>query len=205
MVGVGLRMSIVCALVMGVGGGARAQEGAEIFAGALGGVSALSADTTSTTGTTFRLSTYAPQNGAALNVFAGVHLTDYATLQGNYFWNRNEVRLETAMGTPSSSGFDAVTTRTSQHNRGRRVPPLLPRAPQHRQALPDRGGRRLPALQPHARRPRPRSHAATRGNLRPGHPGPAGGRRHRRGPGRPVVDTLLVQPRASALTPLATV
>ena len=64
------------------------------YAGALGGVSTLSADGSprfapSVTST----SLYKPENGPLLNLFTGVHLNDYLSVQGNYIWNRNDVTL----------------------------------------------------------------------------------------------------------------
>jgi hypothetical protein len=53
------------------------------------GISTLSADAqTSITSESVAFSTYRPFNGAALNVFAGIHFNDFMSLQGNYVWNR---------------------------------------------------------------------------------------------------------------------
>ncbi len=64
------------------------------YAGALGGVSALSADGSHSfaPGVT-STSLYKPENGPLLSLFAGVHLNDYLSVQGNYVWNRNDVTL----------------------------------------------------------------------------------------------------------------
>jgi hypothetical protein len=39
------------------------------------------------------LSLYKPENGAALNLFAGRHLGQYFSVQANWMWNRNEITL----------------------------------------------------------------------------------------------------------------
>lgn len=39
------------------------------------------------------ISLYKPENGPALNLFAGVHLAPYVSVQANYIWNRNELTL----------------------------------------------------------------------------------------------------------------
>jgi hypothetical protein len=64
------------------------------YGGALMGISTLSADgRSSITPTTTAVSLYKPENGLALNLFGGVHLTEYVSLQGNYVWNRNALLL----------------------------------------------------------------------------------------------------------------
>lgn len=71
------------------------------YAGAIGGVATLSADAGSQpTGGGLSLSSYAPANGGALNLFAGAHVHDYFSLQGSYIWNSNRLRLNST----SSSG-----------------------------------------------------------------------------------------------------
>jgi len=57
----------------------------EPYAGVIGGVATLSADAGSeTTKQGLSLSSYAPANGGALNVFAGAHLRNYFSVQVNY-------------------------------------------------------------------------------------------------------------------------
>src|SRR5438270_831156 len=64
------------------------------YAGAIGGVATLSADATSQrTGNGLNSSSYSPSNGAALNLFAGVHLHNYFSLQANYIRNQNDLLL----------------------------------------------------------------------------------------------------------------
>jgi hypothetical protein len=64
------------------------------YAGAIGGIATLSADAGSQGSSQgLNLSSYDPQNGGALDVFAGVHLHNYFSVQANYIWNRNSLRL----------------------------------------------------------------------------------------------------------------
>ncbi len=65
---------------------------ASYFAGGAAGISTLSADAqTSITRDTTAISLYRPFNGPAVNVFAGIHLTDVFTLQANYVYNANDL------------------------------------------------------------------------------------------------------------------
>ncbi len=85
------------------------------YAGAIGGVSTLSADAGSKiTAQGLSLSSYAPANGGALNLFAGTHLHDYFSLQANYIWNRNDLVLNSSSGT----GTFYQETRSSSQNAG---------------------------------------------------------------------------------------
>lgn len=79
------------------------------FAGLIAGSSQLSGDpTTIITGDGFATSDYKPATGPAVNVFAGVHLSDYLTLQANYTWNRHDV-------TPTESRFYEQPHAATQH------------------------------------------------------------------------------------------
>src|ERR1051326_4753938 len=72
--------------------------GQDLYAGALGGISTLSADGRAfLTPTVSSTSLYKPENGPSLNLFAGIHLRDYLSIQGNYVWNRNDVTLVSLM------------------------------------------------------------------------------------------------------------
>lgn len=72
------------------------------YIGAIGGVSTLSADAGSRSDSAgLSLSSYSPQNGGALNVFAGLHLRNYFSIQANYIWNQNDLVLNS---TSSASG-----------------------------------------------------------------------------------------------------
>jgi hypothetical protein len=88
----------------------------EPYAGVIGGVATLSADVGSqTTGLGLSLSSYAPANGGALNVFAGAHLHNYFSVQVNYIWNRNNLVLNSSS---SSTGTFYRETRSSSQNAG---------------------------------------------------------------------------------------
>ncbi len=86
------------------------------YVGAIGGIATLSADAGSRgTAQGLSLSSYAPANGGALNVFAGVHLHNYFSVQVNYIWNENDLVLNS-----SSSGTGAFyqESRSSSQNSG---------------------------------------------------------------------------------------
>jgi hypothetical protein len=64
------------------------------YVGALGGVSTLSADARSSFASGLAsVSQYKPENGPMLNLFAGIDLNDYLSLQANYVWNRNQITM----------------------------------------------------------------------------------------------------------------
>lgn len=87
-----------------------------MYAGALFGASALSADARSVTAPPeARVSLYKPENGPALNVFAGVHLTRFLSAQANYVSNRNDVMLLSSFLSPSGGGFYEQSRESSQH------------------------------------------------------------------------------------------
>jgi hypothetical protein len=86
----------------------------DFYGGVLGGVSTLSADAGSQTTTQgLSLSAYSPENGGALNVFGGVHLHDYFSLQANYIWNRNDLVLSS---TSSAADTFYEQARTAAQN-----------------------------------------------------------------------------------------
>ena len=86
------------------------------FIGLIAGSSQLSGDpTTIVTNESFATSNYKPATGPAVNVFAGVHLREYLTLQANYTWNRNGVTLFAAEGTPTESRFYEQPHVATQH------------------------------------------------------------------------------------------
>lgn len=83
------------------------------FAGVVGGVADISADARSVpTAQGLSVSLYKPENGAALDLFAGVHLAQYLSLQANYIWNRNELTLSSA--SPISNSFFEERRSSSQ-------------------------------------------------------------------------------------------
>ena len=95
---------------------AAAQDEPRIFAGALLGVSTLSADARSvTTGLDAAVSLYEPENGPALNVFAGLHLAQYFSVQANWMWNRNDLTLFSSFTAPQAGGFYEQRRQSGQH------------------------------------------------------------------------------------------
>jgi hypothetical protein len=95
---------------------AAAQDTPRLFAGGLFGISTLSADARSvTSGSAAMLSLYKPENGPALNLFAGAHLTQYFSLQANWMWNRNDVTLLSSFVTPDGGGFYEQRRHSDQH------------------------------------------------------------------------------------------
>jgi hypothetical protein len=89
-----------------ISGPAAAQDEPRTFAGALFGVSALSADAQAvTTGADAAVSLYDPKNGPALNVFGGIHVAQYFAIQVNWMWNRNDLTLLSSSTSPLAGGF----------------------------------------------------------------------------------------------------
>ena len=87
------------------------------FAGALGGISTLSADGRSvTTQTSSDPSLYKPENGPTFQVFAGRHLTDYVSVEGDYGWNRNSLTLTASESSDTGNVFYEQSRRASQHS-----------------------------------------------------------------------------------------
>ncbi len=84
------------------------------YAGVVGGVATLSADSRSLP--TFQglsISLYKPEKGPALNFFAGAHLNPHLSIQASYVWNRNDLTLSSP--SPSSNSF-FEERRTSSQN-----------------------------------------------------------------------------------------
>ena len=95
---------------------AAAQDESRAFAGALVGVSALSADAQAVTvGVDAAVSLYDPKNGVALNVFGGFHVAQYFAIQVNWVWNRNDLTLVSSYTSPQAGGFYEQTRNSSQH------------------------------------------------------------------------------------------
>jgi len=93
-----------------------AQETRRIFAGLLVGVSTLSADGRAVISPSeAATSQYKPENGVAIDVFAGRHLARYFTLQANYMWNRNDLTLVGSRAGASGSAFYEQQRRSTQH------------------------------------------------------------------------------------------
>ena len=105
----------LCILLM-LAGTARAQEECRLFAGLVMGVSTLSADGRSVTmPPQAQISLYKPENGPAVNAFAGWHLSRFFSLQANYMWNRNDLTLVSSYTSPQAGGFYEQTRDSSQH------------------------------------------------------------------------------------------
>jgi Outer membrane protein beta-barrel domain len=76
----------------------------EPYVGVLGGIATLSGDAGSqaTTGG-LTLSSYAPANGGAIDLFAGIHLHDYFSVQANFIWTENSLRFNSASSASATS------------------------------------------------------------------------------------------------------
>jgi hypothetical protein len=73
------------------------------FIGVAGGIATLSSDARSEPiAQGLIVSLYKPGNGPALNLLAGVHLSRYLSLQGNYVWNRNDLSLSSTASASNS-------------------------------------------------------------------------------------------------------
>jgi len=95
---------------------AEAQAQPRTFAGVAAGIATLSGDARSEiTSGRADVSLYEPENGPALNVFAGSHFHEYLTVQANYVWNRNDVTLTTLHTTESGFSFYEAPRASSQH------------------------------------------------------------------------------------------
>jgi hypothetical protein len=84
------------------------------YVGAIGGISTLSADAGARlTPDGLSSSSYSPANGGALNVFAGIHIHDYFSLQGNYIWNQNDLLLSSS-SSGSNTFYEEARTSSQQ-------------------------------------------------------------------------------------------
>jgi hypothetical protein len=106
---------MVCALA--AASNAAAQDDARRwFAGGMFGVSTLSADGRSvTSGSEAAISLYKPENGPALNLFAGYHLHRFFSVQADYLGNRNDLTLVSSFLTPTAGGLYEQQRRSAQH------------------------------------------------------------------------------------------
>ena len=68
-----------------------------------------------TTASDAALSLYDPGNGAALNLFAGVHIAQYFSVQANWMWNRNDLTLIGSHTAPETGGFYEQRRQSHQH------------------------------------------------------------------------------------------
>ena len=103
-------------LWIGAVSAARAQDDDRVYAGALFGISTLSADARSEiTPGGAQVSLYKPENGPALNVLFGRHVHEYMTVQANYVWNRNDLAITSVRATESGASFYEQPRISSQH------------------------------------------------------------------------------------------
>jgi hypothetical protein len=87
------------------------------YTGLLGGVSTLSADgSTTVEPEAAAASSYKPENGPTLDVFAGMHWNNFLSFQADYLWNRNPLTLN-ALRTNANLGapFYGQEYRSGQH------------------------------------------------------------------------------------------
>src|SRR6266851_954624 len=108
-----------------------------VYAGVLGGVSTRSGGARSVlTPTQTAISLHSPENGLALGLLVGRHLSDYLTLQADYVWNRNALTLTSATFSPGGrAAFQETRGRSQQsligdvlvyfRKRGSRLRPYL--------------------------------------------------------------------------------
>ena len=87
------------------------------YAGLLGGISTLSADGNTTVAPqTAATSSYKPENGPGIDIFAGVHWNNFLSLQMDYLWNRNPLTLDALRANATGGGaFYQQEYRSSQH------------------------------------------------------------------------------------------
>jgi hypothetical protein len=103
-------------LWLGTAPQALAQDDDRLYAGVLVGVSTLSADArASTQPSRAEVSLYTPENGPALNLFVGVHLGRYVTVQSNYVWNRNALTLFSSFTSIEGGRFYEQPRTSRQH------------------------------------------------------------------------------------------
>lgn len=86
------------------------------YVGGMAGLSTLSADGQNVfTGSSTSISSYKPENGAAVQLFAGRHWREYFSTQGSYSWNRNALKFS---GTRVEGGQEVTfeQARSSRQN-----------------------------------------------------------------------------------------
>ncbi len=106
------RIAVVVLVIVGLCGSIAAEVTS--FVGVIGGPATLSADGRSQqVPQGIDASLYKPENGPALNLFAGAHITQYVSVQANYIWNRNDLMLTST--SPESNSFYEEERKSSQH------------------------------------------------------------------------------------------
>ena len=95
---------------------ALAQEPGRLYAGGLFGIAALSADGRSVVmPPVAEVSLYRPENGVAVNAFAGLHLHRFFSVQASYVGNGNDLTLVSSIAAPAGGGFSEQQRPSSQH------------------------------------------------------------------------------------------
>jgi outer membrane protein with beta-barrel domain len=95
---------------------ATAQDVRRAYVGGVAGMSTLQADGRSVaTASEAAVSLYKPENGPALNLFAGLHLAQYLTVQANWMWNRNDIALLSSIATAQRGAFYEQQRQSRQH------------------------------------------------------------------------------------------
>ncbi len=61
------------------------------------------------------VSLYKPENGAALNILAGIQVQEYVALQANYIWNQNALMVVAAHDTAGGPSFFEQPFVSAQH------------------------------------------------------------------------------------------
>jgi hypothetical protein len=103
-------------LWLGTAPQALAQDDDRLYAGVLVGVSTVSADArASTQPSRAEVSLYKPENGSALNLFVGMHVGRYFTVQSNYVWNRNDLALFSSVTSMEGGRFYEQQRTSTQH------------------------------------------------------------------------------------------
>jgi hypothetical protein len=111
-----VRISVFIVAISLAAASTMAQDEPRLFAGGLFGMSILSADAQSATdAASAAMSLYEPKSGPALNLFAGVHVAEYFSVQGNWIWNRNDLTLSSSFVTPQRGGFYEQRRHSRQH------------------------------------------------------------------------------------------
>lgn len=87
------------------------------YAGGVAGFAILAADGASLLSPeSGAMSSYDPATGAALNLFAGVHFSNYVSFQANYIWNRNSLALSASRFGQTPAEFYEQSRSSSHHS-----------------------------------------------------------------------------------------
>jgi hypothetical protein len=89
----------------------------QYYVGAVGGIATLSsAGQEVVTPSSAAVSLYSTRNEPAVNLFVGLHLSNYVSLQGNYIWNRNDLTLTSTAPGGILQNFYQQPRSGSQHS-----------------------------------------------------------------------------------------